>query len=255
VAVAEPDEVYNLAAISSVARSWEDPETVADVNGVGAVRLLLAARAFGERAGRVVRFVQASSAEIFGDAPAPQDEHTPIAPRTPYGAAKAYAHHAVAAYRAAGTWAASAILYNHESPRRPPTFVTRKITRTVAAIADGRTQRLALGSLAVRRDWGFAGDYADALIRIARHVEPRDFVIATGVSNSIADFVRLAFAHVGIRDWERYVDLDPALQRTGDAGEQRGDASLARAELGWAPTLDLGELIARMVDADRDAQP
>ena len=220
VAAAEPDEVYNLASISSVAQSWQDPETVADVNGLGVVRLLLAVREFAESRGRPVRVVQAGSAEIFGDAPAPQDESTPIAPRTPYGAAKAYAQHVVAAYRAAGDWAASAILFNHESPRRPETFVTRKITRVVAAIAAGQHARLALGNLEARRDWGFAGDYAGALIRIARHSEPRDFVIATGVSSSIADFVRLAFAHIGIDDWSRYVDIDPALQRAGDAGDK-----------------------------------
>ena len=253
VAAAEPDEVYNLASISSVARSWEDPETVADVNGLGVVRLLVAVREFSERADRAVRFVQASSAEIFGDAPPPQDEWTPIAPRTPYGAAKAYAQHVVHAYRAAGAWAASAILFNHESPRRLETFVTRKITSTVAAIAAGRADRLVLGNLEVRRDWGYAADYADALRRIARYPEPRDFVVATGVSHSIADFVRVAFAHVGIDDWRRYVSCDPALQRAGDAGEQRGDATPARTLLGWAPTVDFAGLVALMVDADRAA--
>jgi len=251
IAVAEPDEVYNLASLSSVAQSWREPESVADVNGLGVLRLLVALQQFGERSGRAPRFVQASSAEIFGDAPAPQDERTPIAPTTPYGAAKAFGQHVVAAYRAAGQWAASAIFYNHESPRRPETFVTRKITRGVAAIAAGREDRIVLGNLQVRRDWGFAADYADALIRIAAHPEPRDFVIATGVSSSIADFVRLAFAHVGIEDWERYVELDPALQRAGDAGEQRGDATLARSVLGWAPTVDLAGLVALMMDADR----
>jgi GDPmannose 4,6-dehydratase len=253
VAAAEPDEVYNLAAVSSVAQSWQDPETVADVNGVGVVRLLVALRDFGQRSGRAVRFVQAGSAEIFGAAPAPQDESTPIAPTTPYGAAKAYAQHAVAAYRCAGTWAASAILYNHESPRRPETFVTRKITRAVAAVAAGRPERLTLGNLDARRDWGYAGDYADALVRIARHREPADFVVATGVSATIAEFVRLAFAHVGIDDWRRYVTTDPGLQRSGDVDEQRGDATRARTELGWAPRLDLAGLVALMVDADRAA--
>ena len=253
LAAAEPDQVYNLASLSSVAQSWREPELVADVNGVGVLRLLVAIAAFRERSGRDVRFVQAGSAEIFGDAPAPQDERTPIAPTTPYGAAKAFGQHVVAAYRAAGQWAASAILYNHESPRRPDTFVTRKITRTVAAIAAGRPERLALGNVEVRRDWGFAGDYADALVRIAAHPEPRDFVIATGVSSSIADFTRLAFEHVGIADWQQHVDLDPALQRAGDAGEQRGDASLARSLLGWAPTVDLAGLVRLMVDADRAA--
>jgi GDPmannose 4,6-dehydratase len=251
VETSEPDEVYNLASISSVAQSWQDPETVADVNGLGVVRLLLALREFAERSGRRPRLVQASSAEIFGDAPAPQNERTPIAPRTPYGAAKAYAHHIVAAYRSAGVWAASAILYNHESPRRPDTFVTRKITKAVAAIAAGSSERLVLGNLDVRRDWGFAGDYADALVRIAGQDEPRDFVIATGVSSSIADFVRLAFARVGISDWSAHVDLDPGLQRAGDADEQRGDASLARELLGWTPATDLAALVTMMVDADR----
>jgi GDPmannose 4,6-dehydratase len=246
----EPDRVFNLASISSVAQSWEDPETVADVNGVGVVRLLTAIAELQARTGRSVRFVQASSAEIFGDAPPPQHEGTPIAPRTPYGAAKAYAHHVVSAYRGAGAWAASAILYNHESPRRPDTFVTRKITRTVAAIAAGRAERLTLGNLDARRDWGYARDYADALVRMADQDRPRDFVVATGVSHSIADFVREAFARVGIADWEAYVAVDPALQRAGDANEQRGDASLARSVLGWAPTVDFAGLVALMVDAD-----
>jgi GDPmannose 4,6-dehydratase len=256
VAAAEPDEVYNLAAISSVAQSWHDPVAVADVNGVGVVRLLEAVRSYEDAArpqGSRVRVVQAGSAEIFGNAPAPQDERTPVAPSTPYGAAKAYAHHVVAAYRGAGAWAASAILFNHESPRRPEAFVTRKITATVAAIAAGREERLVLGNLDVRRDWGFAGDYADALRRIARHPEPRDFVIATGESHSIADFARAAFAEAGLADWERYVTVDAGLQRAGDADEQRGDASLARRLLGWAPTVGFAGLVRMMVDADRAA--
>jgi GDPmannose 4,6-dehydratase len=255
VAAAEPDEVYNLAAISSVAQSWHEPEAVADVNGVGVVRLLEAVQSYEAAQGtdRRVRVVQAGSAEIFGDAPAPQDENVPIAPGTPYGAAKAYAHHVVRAYRSAGAWAANAILYNHESPRRPPAFVTRKITLAVAAIAAGRGDQLVLGNLDARRDWGYAGDYADALRRIARHPEPRDFVIATGVSHSIADFVRAAFAEVGITDWSRYVSVDPALQRAGDADEQRGDATLARTLLGWTPSVDFAGLVKLMVDADRAA--
>jgi len=255
VDAAEPDEVYNLAAISSVAQSWHEPEAVADVNGVGVVRLLEAVRAFedGRPAGGRVRVVQAGSAEIFGNAPAPQDESTFIALGTPYGAAKAYAHHVVRAYRGAGAWAANAILYNHESPRRPEAFVTRKITAAAAAIAAGRGARLVLGNLDARRDWGFAGDYTDALRRIARQADPRDFVIATGVSHSIADFVRTAFAEVGIDDWERHVVVDPALQRAGDADEQRGDATLARTVLGWTPTVGFAGLVRLMVDADRAA--
>jgi GDPmannose 4,6-dehydratase len=253
VAAAEPDEIYNLAAISSVAQSWHDPVAVAEVNGVGVVRLLEAVRSYEHAARARVRLVQAGSAEIFGNAPAPQDERTPVAPSTPYGAAKAYAHHVVGAYRSAGAWAASAILFNHESPRRPEAFVTRKITATVAAIAAGRSEPLVLGNLDVRRDWGFAGDYADALRRIARYPEPRDFVVATGVSHSIADFARAAFAEAGIADWQRYVTVDPELQRAGDADEQRGDASLARRLLGWAPTVGFAGLVRMMVDADRAA--
>ncbi|MGN6609084.1 MAG: GDP-mannose 4,6-dehydratase [Jatrophihabitans sp.] len=255
VAAADPDEVYNLASLSSVGLSWEQPVAVAEVNGVGVLRLLLAVRDHGERTKRPVRLVQAASAEIFGAAPAPHDETTPLAPRTPYGAAKAYAQHVVRTYRAAGVWAASAILYNHESPRRPDTFVTRKITRTVAAIAAGRADRLVVGNLDARRDWGYAADYADALVRIGRHERPDDFVVATGVSHSIADFVRLAFAHAGIEDWRSYLETDPALQRANDVEDQRGDPAKARRELGWTPTLDLAGLVALMVDADRVALP
>ena len=245
----EPDEVYNLASISSVAQSWREPELVAEVNGLGTMRLLAALR------GRDVRFVQASSAEIFGTAAPPQDETTPIAPTTPYGVSKAFAHHAVAAYREAGLHASSVILFNHESPRRPDTFVTRKITKAVAAIAAGSTERLRLGNLEVRRDWGYARDYAEAMTLVARHDEPTDFVIATGISRTIADFVAAAFACVGIDDWPAHVELDPELARQGDSREQRGDPSKARKLLGWAPTLTFEEIVRLMVDNDiREAQ-
>jgi GDPmannose 4,6-dehydratase len=241
---ADPDEVYNLASVSSVALSWREPELVADVNGMGAVRLLAALH------GSAVRFVQASSAEIFGTAPPPQDENTPVAPTTPYGAAKAFAHHAVAAYRAAGLHASSVILFNHESPRRPPTFVTRKITQAVAAIADGDPEPLRLGSLDVRRDWGYAGDYAEAMRLVARYDEATDFVIASGVSHTVADFVAAAFRCVGIDDWRAHVVLDDAFARQGDSREQRGDAAKARKLLGWAPTVDFEQIVGLMVEHD-----
>lgn len=250
LAACEPDEVYNLASVSSVAQSWREPELVADVNGMGALRLLDALRERADRGGRATRFVQAGSAEIFGDAAAPQDESTSIAPVTPYGAAKAFAQHAVAAYRGAGIWAGSVILFNHESPRRPPEFVTRKITAAAARIASGRDERLALGNLDARRDWGYARDYAEAMTLVARHGEPADFVIATGVSHTIADFVAAAFARVGVSDWRTWVDVDPALQRAADASEQRGDPSRARQVLGWQPTVEFDGLVAMMVDAD-----
>ncbi|MDT4911346.1 MAG: GDPmannose 4,6-dehydratase [Pseudonocardiales bacterium] len=245
-----PDQVYNLAAVSSVAVSWRDPELVADVNGVGVLRLLNALRDSETETGRRTRFVQASSAEIFGAAAAPQNEETPIAPLTPYGAAKAFAHHCVGVYRAAGMWASNVILFNHESPRRPPEFVTRKITQAVSRIAAGGTERLSLGNLDARRDWGYALDYVTAMTMVAAQEDPDDFVIATGVSHSIADFVAAAFARVGITDWRAWVESDSTLRRSTDAAEQRGDASRAREILGWEPSVDFDGLVTLMVDAD-----
>ncbi|WP_372727425.1 GDP-mannose 4,6-dehydratase [Nocardioides sp.] len=246
-----PDEIYNLAALSSVARSWTDPETTARVNGLAVAGLLETALLVQEKHGRPVAFVQASSAEIFGQpASSPQDERTPIAPTNPYGAAKAYAHHLVAVYRERDLHAVSAILYNHESPRRPTTFVTRKITSTVASIARGETDRLVLGNLEARRDWGWAPDYVDALIRAARHKTARDYVIATGVGHSVREFVAAAFAHAGISDWETLVRTDPEFLRPADAVELLGDASVAREHLGWSPSVGFDELVGRMVDAD-----
>jgi len=239
------DVVYNLAALSSVAASWTDPVPVAEVTGVGVARLLAAVRGSG------VRVVHASSAEIFGDAPAPQSEATPVAPTNPYGAAKAFAQHLVQAFRAQGVRASTAILFPHESPRRPAQFVSRKITRTVAAIAAGSDEQLVLGNLDARRDWGFAGDYARALQLIAAHEEPDDFVIATGESHSIRDFAAAAFEHAGVVDWERRVERSDEFVRPADAGELRGDATRARELLGWAPSVDFAGLVAMMVDADR----
>jgi GDPmannose 4,6-dehydratase len=246
-----PDEVYNLAAVSSVAQSWEQPDLAAAVNGDGAIALMDAAHEAQERSGREVRFVQASSAEIFGRPEAsPQDEDTPVRPVNPYGAAKAQAHQAAATYRARGLGVTSAILYNHESPRRPVGFVTRKITSTVAAIAQGRADRLVLGNLEARRDWGWAPDYVAALVLAARAEQAQDFVIATGVSHSVRDFVAAAFEEAGIGDWERHVSSDPALVRPLDAAELRGNPARAARVLGWRPTVDFNELVRRMVEAD-----
>lgn len=246
-----PDEIYNLAAVSSVARSWEEPDLVTAVNGVAAVALMESAWEAQEATGRRVRFVQASSAEIFGQPEAsPQDERTPVRPTNPYGAAKALAHDGVAALRRRGLHASSVILYNHESPRRPAHFVTRKITSTVAAIAAGRADQLVLGNLDARRDWGWAPDYVDAMTRAAGAAEAQDFVVATGVSHSVRDFVAAAFGRVGIDDWEPLVTTDPALLRPVDAVELRGDASRAAEVLGWAPTVGFEEIVAQMVDAD-----
>jgi GDPmannose 4,6-dehydratase len=253
VAEVAPTEVYNLGGISSVALSWQEPGLTAQVTGVAVGHLLKAAHELQERTGRPVRFVQASSAEIFGRAEqVPQDESTPVAPVTPYGAAKAYAHHLVGVYRARGLHAVSAVLYNHESPRRPEAFVTRKITAGVARIARGHQDELALGNLDARRDWGWAPDYVRAMVLAARAQEPQTYVIATGVGHSVRDFVGAAFQAAGIPQWERHVTVDPRFARPSDAPEQLGDPALARAELSWAPTVDFDELVARMVRHDLD---
>ena len=246
-----PDEVYNLAAQSSVARSWERPDETARINGAAAVALLESAYLAQERSGRACRVVQASSAEIFGEpTTSPQDEATPVRPVNPYGAAKAYAHLGVGVYRGRGLHAVSAILYNHESPRRPVHFVTRKITRTVAAIARGEADRLVLGNTDARRDWGWAPDYVDAMVRACRAEEADDYVVATGEGRSVRDFAAAAFARAGIDDWEPLVHTDTALTRPADAADLTGDATRARERLGWAPTVTFDELVGRMVDAD-----
>jgi len=251
VAEIAPSAIYNLAGISSVAQSWEMPRITALVTGVGAITLFEAALKLQERTSTPVRVVQASSAEIFGSpSEVPQTERTPISPVSPYGAAKAFAHHMAGAFRSRGLHVATVILYNHESPRRPPAFVTRKITSTVAAIAVGKAERLSLGNLDARRDWGWAPDYVDAMVRAARHDVPGDYIVATGESHSVREFVAAAFERAGIMDWQERVEVDPAFVRPVDPAEQLGDSSLARRELGWRPTVDFAEIVGRMVDAD-----
>lgn len=246
-----PDEIYNLAAVSSVAMSWEWPDLTALVNGTAAVALLETAFQMQRRTGRTTRFVQASSAEIFGEPlRAPQDEDTPLRPLNPYGAAKAYAHLMTGVYRTRGLHAVSAVLYNHESPRRPSQFVTRKITSTVAAIVRGEAHELVLGNLDARRDWGWAPDYVDAMVRAARADEARDYVVASGQSRSVRDFVASAFAHAGVTGWESLVRIDPAFVRPAEATDLVGDASRARDLLGWRPTVSFEEMVLRMVEAD-----
>ena len=246
-----PDEIYNLAALSSVAQSWEQPDLTARLNGAAAVALMESAWQAQQRSGRLIRFVQASSAEIFGEPDrSPQDEATTVRPINPYGAAKAFAHLGAHVYRQRGLHAVGVILYNHESPRRPRHFVTRKITSTVAEIAAGRAETLTLGNLDARRDWGWAPDYVDAMVRAARSDAAADFVIATGISHSVRDFVAAAFTHAGIADWEGRVEVDQALVRPADATELVGDASRARTQLDWTPTTTFAELVGRMVDAD-----
>jgi GDPmannose 4,6-dehydratase len=253
VAEVAPDRIFNLAGSTSVARSWDEPVEAADVIGVGAVRLLDAAWRLRERTGRDVRFLQASSAEIFGDpVGAPQDERTPRDPVTPYGAAKDFAHTMVGVYRRRGMFATAAILYNHESPRRPATFVARKITRAVASIARGSTDPLTLGNIDVLRDWGYAPDHVDGMIRILDADRPDDYVVATGEARSVREFVREAFSVVGIEDWEEHVTIDASLYRPADPRALVGDPTRLRS-LGWRPSVTFEELVRIMVQADLDA--
>lgn len=246
-----PAQLYNLAAISSVAQSWDDPVEVAGVNGVGALALMEAASQAQEEGGEPIAFIQASSAELFGEpATSPQSEQTPLRPLNPYGAAKALAHLGAGVYRQRGLRVSSLILYNHESPRRPERFVTRKITMAVAAIARGEQEELRLGNLDARRDWGWAPDYVDAMVRAADHPEAADYVIATGRSASVRDFVEAAFAAAGIDAWESHVSVDPAFYRPADATELVGDATHAREVLGWTPSVTFEQMVGEMVRHD-----
>jgi GDPmannose 4,6-dehydratase len=246
----EPDAIFNLGGLTSVALSWQKPELTAQVTGLGVVSILDAAWKLRERLDRPVAVVQASSAEIFGHATEiPQTEDTPVRPTNPYGAAKAYAHHLVGVYRGLGLQASSCILYNHESPRRPDAFVTRKITMGVARIKAGLDDTLVLGNLDSLRDWGWAPDYAAALAAAATGT-PGDYIIATGVAHSVRDFVAAAFTAAGISDWEHLVGQDPRFMRPSDAPTLVGDPSRAREALDWAPTVDFEEIVARMVRHD-----
>lgn len=244
-----PSEVYNLGAISFVAHSFTHPHATTDVTGIGVLNLLEALRLYGEAG---VRFYQASSSEMFGKVrESPQTETTPLWPRSPYGVAKAFAHHLTVNYRESwGMHASSGILFNHESPRRGSEFVTRKVTRGVARIATGLQSHLTLGNLDSARDWGFAGDYVEAMWLMLQQDEPGDYVIATGETHTIRELLDLAFARVGIDDWEPYVLSDPALYRPAEVDELVGDASRAREVLGWKPQVTFSELVRMMVDHD-----
>jgi GDPmannose 4,6-dehydratase len=247
VAAARPDEVYNLAAQSFVPTSWQEPVLTAEFTGLGVTRLLEAVR----QAAPEARFYQASSSEIFGQVSrSPQDESTPFWPRSPYGVAKLYGHWITVNYRESyGLFACCGILFNHESPRRGEEFVTRKISRGAARIALGLERELRLGNLQARRDWGFAGDYVRAMWRMLQRSDPRDYVIATGVTHSVADFCALAFAELGL-DWREHVRSDERLLRPAEIDRLVGDAARAREELGWSPSMDFEGLVRHMVRED-----
>jgi GDPmannose 4,6-dehydratase len=245
----QPDEVYNLAAQSHVKVSFEIPEYTADVVAVGTVRLLEAVRRSGIRC----RFYQASSSEMYGATPPPQSETTVFYPRSPYACAKVFSHQLVVNYRESyGLHASCGILFNHESPRRGETFVTRKITRAVAYIKLGLQQKLYLGNLEARRDWGFAGDYVEAMWLMLQQATPDDYAIGTGESHSVREFAEAAFAHAGL-DWREYVEIDPRYYRPAEVDDLRADASKARRVLGWEPRMSFQALVQTMVDADMTA--
>ncbi len=244
---AAPDEVYNLAAQSFVPTSWAQPTLTGEFTGLGVTRLLEALRQVAPKA----RFYQASSSEMFGKVrEEPQTELTPFHPRSPYAVAKTYGHHIAVNYRESyGLFAASGILFNHESPRRGLEFVTRKISYGVAAIRTGQATELRLGNLDAQRDWGYAGDYVRAMWLMLQHDVADDFVVATGENHSVREFVELAFGHAGL-EWQKYVKQDARYLRPAEVDHLRGDAGKARRVLGWEPTVTFAELVRMMVDAD-----
>lgn len=241
-----PDEVYNLGAQSHVKVSFEMPEFTADATAMGTLRLLEAIR----HADWPIRFYQAGSSEMYGSAPAPQSEQTPFQPRSPYAASKVFAHYMTVQYREAyGLFAVNGILFNHESPRRGATFVTRKVTRGIAAILAGREAKLYLGNLDARRDWGYAPEYVEAMWQMLQQPEPDDYVIATGETHSVREFVDLAFRLVG-RDWREFVEIDPRYYRPIEVDELCGDPTKAQIRLGWRARTTFAELVRLMLRAD-----
>jgi GDPmannose 4,6-dehydratase len=246
---AEPDEIYNLAAQSHVRVSFDQSEYTADVVATGTLRLLEVVRDYVSN-GNSVRLYQAGSSEMFGAAPPPQNELTPFYPRNPYGASKAAAHYYAVNYREAyGLFICNGILFNHESPRRGETFVTRKITRALARIKLGLQDKLYIGNLEARRDWGYAGDYVKAMWSMLQQPAPEDYVVATGESHSVREFLELAGAICGL-DWTRHVETDPRYFRPTEVHFLLGDATKARTKLGWVPRVSFEELVRMMVDHD-----
>ena len=246
IAEVAPDEVYNMAGHSFVPQSWEDPATAIRITSWPVIHLMDAVREVSPHS----RFYQSSTSEIFGLATtSPQTEDTPVAPANPYAAAKVFAHQLVALYRAHyGLFACSGILYNHESPRRPPQFVTAKVCHAAKAIRAGKQRELWLGDLEVTRDWGFAGDSVDAMWRMLQREKPSDYIIGTGISHTVRELCDLAFRRVGL-DYREHVKQDPAFMRPGQPTRLVADPSRARRELGWTATTRFEDLVAMMVDA------
>jgi GDPmannose 4,6-dehydratase len=250
----EPEEVYNLGAQSHVRVSFDQPTYSADIVGTGTLRLLEACRTFQQISGRAIRFYQASSSEMFGLVQeVPQRETTPFYPRSPYGCAKVFGHWITVNYRESyGMHASCGILFNHESPRRGETFVTRKITRAVGRIKLGLQKKLYMGNLDAQRDWGFAGDYVEAMWMMLQQPKPDDYVIATGHMISVRRFCELAFGQVGL-DYRDFVEIDPKYFRPAEVEQLQGDAAKARTKLGWKPKVGVEELARMMVESDLEA--
>jgi len=252
----QPDEVYNLGAVSFVALSFRQPELTADITGLGVLRMLEAIRVVGGTQDNRMRFYQASSSEMFGKVrQTPQNEETPFHPRSPYGAAKVFGHYTTVNYRESyGLHTTSGILFNHESPRRGLEFVTRKVSNGVARIKLGLQEKLMLGTLEAARDWGFAGDYVEAMWLMLQQSEPDDYVIATGETHTIRELLELAFAAAGIDGWEKYVESDKRFMRPAEVDILTGDASKARDKLGWKPRVPFPELVRMMVESDLEEE-
>ena len=247
----EPDEIYNLGAQSHVRVSFEIPEYTANITGLGVLRVLDAIRDYQDHTGKKVKMYQASSSEMFGSALPPQHEETKFSPRSPYGCAKVFAYHAVRNYRESyGMFAVNGILFNHESPRRGGTFVTKKITKGVADIVAGKAEKIYLGNLDARRDWGYAPEYCEAMWVMLQQDEPDDFVIGTGQSHSVKDFLIKAFEVAGITDWEKYVEIDPKYYRPAEVDSLIADTRKAKEKLGWEPKVKFDELVKIMMEED-----
>jgi len=252
LSTSQPDEVYNLGAVSFVAYSWENARLTSDVTGLGVLNVLEATRLHAGPDLSKIRFYQASSSEMFGKVQdVPQRESTLLWPRSPYGVAKVYGHYMTINYRESyGMHASSGILFNHESPRRGPEFVTRKITQAVARISLGLQDSISLGNLDAKRDWGFAGDYVEAMWLMLQQEQADDYVVATGETHSIREFLDIAFAHVGIEDWQAKVTQDPRFLRPAEVDLLIGDPTKARENLGWQPKVGFEDLVRMMVDSD-----
>ena len=248
----QPDEVYNLGAMSFVALSFRQPELTADITGLGVLRMLEAIRIVGGAENNPIRFYQASSSEMFGQVrETPQNESTPFHPRSPYGVAKVFGHHMTVNYRESyGLHASTGICFNHEGPRRGLEFVTRKITNGVARIKLGLQDTITLGNLDARRDWGYAGDFVDAMWRMVQKDKASDYVIATGETHTVQEFIERAFAAAEIEDWERYIVKDPRFERPAEVDLLLGDASKARSELDWDAKVSFEELVTMMYEND-----